>query len=324
MSTPTPSPREPGEHTRTVELLNDVFAFDPPLTETDLSWYYDDNPLGPASIGRVEGGGRRLGNYALVPLRLARGDGHSVTVGVGVDLAVSPAARGKGTFRATVEDSYARGRAGRLDAILGVANANSAPRMVSALGWRALPELPVRVLLPSVPGVHGRRRDRYRTERVTPALLASPVFDELAGGGFDVPASHGFAPVWTPELLRWRLAKPRATYWLHASEDTVAVSTVTHLARIPFAVLLATLRRAGAGADHRVDGGALVRHLMRVHRAPFVLHFGRAPQLRAHGITLPRRFLPSPLVLVLHPLGERLDARSFTLDAFEFLDFDAY
>jgi hypothetical protein len=96
------------------------------------------------------------------------------------------------------------------------------------------------------------------------------------------------------------------------------------MARVPFAVLLATLRRAGVHPERRVDGGALLRHLLRVHRVPFTLHFGRAPQLRVRGITLPRRFLPSPLVLVLHPLGERLDARSFALDAFEFLDFDAY
>jgi GNAT superfamily N-acetyltransferase len=306
---------ERSEHERTAAMLNHVFTFDPPLLPDDLRWYYDDNPAGTAAVGRVEEGGRRLGNYALVPLPLARGDGSSITLGVGVDLAVDPDARGKGTFRSTVEDSYARGTAAGLDGILGVANANSAPRMVSTLGWRALPDLPARMLLP------GLGRHRYRTRRVDAAYLASADFDAATAGGFAPQGGPaGFAPVWTPEQLRWRLAKRRARYWVHASPELLAVSTVTKVKGIPFAVLLKTLPRS----TRPVDGGALVRHLQRVHLTPFVIHWGRAPQLRLRGVTLPRRFLPSPLALVLHAFTDHFDRESFSLEAFEFLDFDAY
>jgi GNAT superfamily N-acetyltransferase len=303
------------EHERTVALLEHVFTFDPPLTLADLRWYYDDSPAGAASVGRVEQDGRRLGNYALVPLPLARGDGTTITLGVGVDLAVDPDARGKGTFRATVEDSYARGTADGLDGILGVANANSAPRMVSALGWRSLPDLPTRLLLPGL----GRRS--FTTAAVDGAYLASTQFDATVGGGFAPLGAAGFAPVWTPELLRWRLAKRRARYWLHACDDLIAVSTVTRVKGVPFAVLCKTLpRRSGPP----VDGGALVRHLQRTHRTPFVVHWGRAPHVRLRGVTLPPRYLPSPLALVLHAFTDRFDREAFSLDAFEFLDFDAY
>jgi hypothetical protein len=41
-------------------------------------------------------------------------------------------------------------------------------------------------------------------------------------------------------------------------------------------------------------------------------------------VTIPRRFLPSPLALVLHAFTDRFDREAFALDAFEFLDFDAY
>jgi hypothetical protein len=303
------------EHDRTARMLNEVFTFEPPLLPEDLRWYYDENPLGAASVGRVEDGDRRVGNYALIPLALERGDGERVVLGVGVDLAVDPAARGKGTFRSTVEDAYVRGTANGLDGILGVANANSAPRMVSALGWRALPDLPARLLLP------GTGSARYRTSLVTPELLASGALDRAAGGGFPSQGGAGFAPHWDADLLRWRLAKRRATYWLHDGDDLLAVSTVTRVKGLPFAVLLKTLPRR---VDAPLGGGALVRHLARVHRTPFVVHFGRVPSVRLHGVTLPRRFLPSPLTLVLHGFTPRFDVESFSLEAFEFLDFDAY
>jgi hypothetical protein len=108
---------------------------------------------------------------------------------------------------------------------------------------------------------------------------------------------------------------------VHDTDDLLAVSTVTRVKGVPFAVLCKTLpRRPGV----TVDGGALVRHLQRTHRTPFVIHWGRAPHVRLRGITLPRRFLPSPLALVLHAFTGDFDRESFALEAFEFLDFDAY
>jgi GNAT superfamily N-acetyltransferase len=303
-------------HERTQRLLSGVFAFEPPLSPADIAWYYDDNPLGRAPIGRVERDGQRLGNYALIPLEAASGDGACVRLGVGVDLAVAADARGSGTFRATVEDAYRRGAAAGLDAILGVANANSAPRMVQALGWRALPDLPVRLVAP------GPGRSAYRSRRVDPAFLASAEFSSVVGEAFAAPTSRGFTPRWTPDYLRWRLAKRRATYWLHADDRLVAVSTVTRMKGVPFAVLLKTLPRSDATGA--VAGGPLVGHLARTHRTPFVVHFGRSPRVALHGVTLPRRLLPSPLALVLHGLHGGFDEAGFRLDALEFLDFDGY
>jgi GNAT superfamily N-acetyltransferase len=320
---------DPSEHERTAAMLNHVFTFEPPLTAADVAWYYDANPRGAASVGRVEEDGVRLGNYALVPLRLERRDGSGVTLGVGVDLAVHPDARGKGTFRTTVEDSYVRGTADGLDGILGVANANSAPRMVATLGWRALPDLPVRLLAPvsSRPTRprSGTHRTRITVTPVTAALLASEHLANAAPGGFRAPEGTGYSPAWRAEDLRWRLAKPRARYWLHESDDLLAVSTVTHLRGLRFAVLLKVLVRPDRrAAPVPVPGGPLVRSLVRTHRTPFAIHFGRNPQVALAGVPLPRRLLPSPLALVLHPFTDRFDPTTFRLDTFEFLDFDAY
>jgi hypothetical protein len=134
---------------RTAALLNHVFEHSEPLTAESLRWYYDENPAGSAAVGRVEENGKRLGNYALIPNRFRSTSGEERVLGLGVDLAVDPDARGSGAFRRTVEDSYERGVAQGFDGILGVANANSAPRMVATLGWRSLASLPV-TMIPAV------------------------------------------------------------------------------------------------------------------------------------------------------------------------------
>jgi len=310
MSTPV------SELERTARLLNDVFHHDPPLTVDALRWYYDENPVAAAAVGRVVEGERRLGNYALVPNDYVDLSGTRRRLGVGVDLAVDPDARGSGAFRRTVEDAYARGTAAGFDGILGVANANSAPRMVATLGWRALDPLPV-TLLPPV-----GRPGPVRSVTATPALLSSPAFDRLTEGGFVAPRQPGFAPEWTPELLRWRLARPGATYVLHAAEGYVAVSTRTRISGVPFGVLLKVLARPGLAAP--VPSGRVAAVVARHHRTPFVVHWGRSPWLRVRGVRLPASRMPSPLSLVLHPFHDGFDAESFELSAMEFLDFDAY
>jgi hypothetical protein len=307
---------EPERHPATADLLNEVFGFDPPIGPDHLTWYYDRNPAGVASVGRVEDdtGARRLGNYALVPLRFRRGT-EELVLGLGVDLAVRPEARGAGTFRRTVEDAYARGTADGLDGILGVANAQSAPRMVQTLGWASLPPLPVR-LLPPRPS-----RALPRTHPVDAALLASSLLDDLLPAHPVLPAD-GWAPPWTPELLRWRLAKPRARYVLHAGDDLVAVSTRTVIKGVPFAVLLKVLPRRplAAPVPASVVAGALARH----HRTPFVVHWGANAHLRLRGVPLPRERMPSPLELVTYAFTPRFDAAALRFATFEFLDFDAY
>lgn len=302
------------EHERTAVLLNEVFGHEPPTTAAEIRWYYDGNPAGVAAVGRVEEGGRRLGNYALVPFRLRDGE-RELTLGLGVDLSVHPDARGSGTFRRTVEDAYARGTAAGLDGILGVANAQSAPRMVDALGWARLPPLPVR-LLALRPG----QESRMAAHPVTPDLLGR--LDQL-GVPEELPLPpSGWAPVWTREVLAWRLAKQRARYTLHLGEDLLAVSTRTAMGPVPFAVLLKVLplrpRRRPA------SGGAVAWHVARHHRTPLVVHWGTNAHVRFRGLPLPRERMPSPLELVTFPFTERFDHAGLRFASFEFLDFDAY
>ncbi|MBU6328466.1 MAG: GNAT family N-acetyltransferase [Acidobacteria bacterium] len=299
---------------RTAELLNDVFGHDHPLTVDALRWYYAANPAGPAAVGRVEDDRRRLGNYALVPQRFVSPTGEVRVLGVGVDLAVSPEARGGGVFRRTVEDSYARAIEAGHDGILGVANANSAPRMVATLGWRSLDPLPVTLTLPVGSGA---RFEVFPVDGSDGSRI-----DAVLARGFRPEESPGFAPEWNPAMLRWRLTRPGFRYWLHVSEGLVVVSTRTRVAGVPFGVVLKTLARSGS-IDHP-SGGEVAASVARTHRTPLVIHWGRTPWVRYRGLPLPQSRMPSPLSLVLHRHHEGFDESAFELSAFEFLDFDAY
>ncbi len=303
---------------RTADLLNEVFTVDPPYSPEGLCWYYDENPVGPAAVGRVDDGTTRTGNYALVPQAFRDAAGRAVVLGLGVDLAVAPAARGAGTFRRTVVDAYGRGEAMGIDAILGVANATSAPRMVDSLGWRALDPLPVTLVAPAARGLHMQHR------RVDAALLESAWFEAVAGAGFvrSLGTSGAFEPSWSGHYLRWRLARPGARYSLHVSDDVVVVSTTTVMKHVRFAMVLKVLARRPRTAP--LPLGRVARSVMVHHRTPFVVHWGRNPFIRLRGVRLPQDRMPSPLALVLHRLRPGFDEEGFALGSFEFLDFDAY
>jgi GNAT superfamily N-acetyltransferase len=298
---------------RTAVLLNHVFEHAQPLTVESLRWYYDQNPAGVAAVGRVEEDGRRLGNYALVPNRYRSHTGEERVLGVGVDLAVDPEARGSGVFRRTVEDSYNRGATQGFDGILGVANANSAPRMVATLGWRSLSPFPVTMV-----SAVGRTRG---FDSIDVSSTTLNVVDELGVDLFPRSSIRGFAPVWTSELLKWRLQRPNHSYSMHISDDVVVISTRTHVSRVPFGVILGVLLRR---PSEPIPIGGVAAVVGRHHKAPFVIHWGRSPALRVRGIPLPQKLMPSPLSLVLHPFTPSFDAETFELGEFGFLDFDAY
>ena len=309
--------------TPTADLLNLVFGFQPAIGSEHLDWYYRGNPEGPASVGTAHDDGHLVGNYALIPLRFhtARSSGTSrvLRLGLGVDLSTHPESRGTGAFRRTVEDSYRAGTADRLDGILGLANAQSVPRMVETLGWRCLPDFRALFLAPLPDGVD------TTSHPVDADLLAGPLPDEALPRPTEPPPT-GHGTRWTADLLRWRLARPSARYVLHLREDVAFVSTTSRHGPLRVAVLLKVLaRRAGAVP---VSARAIAAVLAGHHRTPLVLHWGATPLLRGGGIALPRRLMPSPLGIVLHAFDDhgvpRLVEDDLTLTAFEFLDFDAY
>lgn len=297
-----------------VRLLQKVFPQADFYSDEYLQWYYQDNPVGAAAIGQVSENNVRAANYALIPQRFSAPDRPDLVLGIGVDLAVDPDFRGSGTFRRCVEDSYQRGMQLGYDGILGIANANSAPRMVSALGWRGLDPLPAR-LVPAVGKTAGFRSWHFADRGIEPLLPSLG-----SNGEFLRSSGENYAPVWNSTLLQWRLSRPTFRYALHESDDVVVVSSKTTVAKIPVATILKVFPKK---YDVHLPLGRIAAVVGKFHRAPFAVYWGRNPILGHHGVPLPEKLMPSPLSLVLKSFGT-FTTEQFELGEFEFLDFDSY
>ena len=296
----------------TAQLLNDVFKPKTPVTTEYLEWQYHKNPAGSACIGYLLEANEQISNYALIPKIFKNHQGEKITLGVGVDLAVSPNSRGKGLFRETIENSYKAGIKGNLDGILGVANSQSSPRMTEAMGWRKLPSLDFRLLKLS------RSEIGLKTFRLEAGLIKQCA----AEGVFDLETftpPYGFSPIWNAELLNWRLSRPGADYYLHMSESALLVTTKISIGGVKTAVLL----KAFTANPNEVPApiAPLVSSVARYHKTPFVVHWGENPHFKMNGLKIPRRFQPSPLDLVVHFFEVKIN---FQLNEFELLDFDAF
>ncbi len=296
----------------TAQLLNDVFEPKTPVTTEYLEWQYHKNPAGSACIGYLLEASKQISNYALIPKILKNHQGEKITLGVGVDLAVSPDSRGKGLFRETIENSYKAGIKGNLDGILGVANSQSSPRMTEAMGWRKLPSIDFLLLKLSSSKI-GLKTFRLEADLLKQCATEG-VFDLET---FTLPS--GFSPIWNAQLLNWRLSKPGADYYLHVSESAVLVTTKISIGGIKIAVLLkafpTNLNEVPAPIAPFVSGVA------RYHKTPFVVYWGKNPHFEMNGLKIPRKFQPSPLDLVVHFFEVE---RNFELNEFELLDFDAF
>ena len=296
----------------TAQLLNDVFKPKTPVTTEYLEWQYHKNPAGSACIGYLLKANEQISNYALIPKILKNHQGEKITLGVGVDLAVSPNSRGKGLFRETVENSYEAGIKGNLDGILGVANSQSSPRMIETMGWKKLPSLDFRLLKLS------RSEIGLETFRLEP----NPLKQFALEVGFDIETftrPSGFSPLWNAELLNWRLSRPGADYYLHTSESAVLVTTKISIGGIKMAVLL----KAFPANPNEVPApiAPFVSSVARYHKTPFVVYWGKNPHFKMSGLKIPRKFQPSPLDLVVHFFKVE---SNFELNEFELLDFDAF
>jgi len=106
--------------------------------EAELEWFYERNPVRPASVLLAEEDGRVVGSVAISFQPLEKR-----VVGFAVHLATDPSYRGRGIFselQATNED---RARAAGVSLLLTVPTPESARILTGKLGWTALPPLRV-------------------------------------------------------------------------------------------------------------------------------------------------------------------------------------
>ncbi len=297
---------------QTAALLADVFPGSDISAPEYLRWLYEESPFGPVIETNLDDEHGRAGHYALVPIALTR-DGVEHSAALSLNTAVHERARGGGTFVRLASETITEARRRGVETLVGVANANSTPGFVRRLDFELLTPLPASVMLPTPGSRRGIRSGWADTSAFAGDGLAADSEPLLAA-----PVT-GEARRWTPETLRWRLAKPGARYALHRADDLLAVSCQDSRHGIGVAILLKVF------APSRVSAGtprALVRAACRFHRAPITLHVGLNDLVDFRGMALPERLRESPLNLIYRSLQAQPPPAS--LIRFELLDFDAY
>lgn len=291
------------------------------VDEAYLSWLYDGNPHGPSfhltAIDDGEKGNRELlAHYAVVAQDYRDRAGRHRMV-FSLNAVTSSTSQRKGWFSTIGQEIYEQAREWGAAGVVAVANAKSTPGAVKYLGYEVLGPMPVRLLV-AVP----RHREGWSSHRVDRGFIGSPVWDDAVDGLDDAPVT-GWVNCWTPRQLAWRLSAPNCgPYAIHVGPDLVAVSTIDHAGPVPVAVVLKLLPRKGW-----VDGGSARPALEAIcahHRTPVAVWAGINRRVRVRGLATPTRLQPSPLNLLFRSLGERAPGDRFSLDVFEFGDFDAY
>jgi GNAT superfamily N-acetyltransferase len=102
-----------------------------------LAWFYEGNPVRPASRLIAEEDGRTAGSVAMNFIRMSI-DGEEVEVGMPVRLATDPDFQGRGIFRELESANEERARDLGIPLLLIVPNAASGKILLGALGWAKL------------------------------------------------------------------------------------------------------------------------------------------------------------------------------------------
>jgi GNAT superfamily N-acetyltransferase len=197
---------DPSRRGDVARLMERVWGSRP--SEEELAWFYEQNPLRPASVLIAEKDGKTAGSVAMSFVRMSIG-GKELEVGMPVRLATDPAFQGRGIFRELETANEERARELGIRLLVIVPNAASARILTDALGWSALPS--VRLwsrLLPRPRRTSSARVDRFadtltdrpgggdRVLRDGPWLNwrfadAPRPYTLLAGGGYAVVGKHG-------------------------------------------------------------------------------------------------------------------------------------
>ncbi len=244
-----------------------------------VRWLYAQNPIGNAVGVNAFDGDELVAHYVTVPIE-ALVEGRTAKGLLSLNTATHPAHQGKGLFTRLANETYAYAADHGYEFVVGVANANSTPGFTKKLGFQ----------------------------------LVSPL-DVLVGAGRCSASTTpvAFALSWTDAALRWRLARPGASYFGTSREGVVDVH--------------ADAQKAGVLAYLTTVPAALGSALPPAPRLkPLRMWIGIDPHLEKSGLLapLPDKLKPSPLNLIYRDLTNKARTLDRAALRFTLLDFDAY
>ena len=250
-----------------------------------LNWLYCQNTDGmPFGFNAWENG-QLVAHYACIPSRV-KVNGHTVKAMLSLNTATHPAFQGRGLFTQLANSTYEMAAAQGVDAVYGVANANSTPGFVKKLGF----------------------------QKVRP-LDACVGFGNLGVDWSARAKNTCFERVWDAASLRWRLGNPQKRLHAHVNRSCSAfwapgpgwgVQAYAEL-DLPF-FFDETPQRMLERCAPRLFLGLYPTGTWSKHRY----------------VEIPERWRPSPLNLIYRPLGSLPSEIDGHAVSFSFLDFDAY
>jgi GNAT superfamily N-acetyltransferase len=131
---------DPSRRADVADLMGRVWGARP--AEAELEWFYERNPVRPASVLLGAEDGRVVATVAIAFLRMSIA-GVAIEVGMPLRVATDPAYQGRGIFRELQAANEERVRGLGIRLLLTVPNDASAPVFVNRLGWTPLPSLRV-------------------------------------------------------------------------------------------------------------------------------------------------------------------------------------
>ena len=254
-----------------------------------LDWLYELNPVGPAArvVGSTEQGDR-VSFAAAVPQRWAHADGRTPTIGLVVNIAISPDGRGRGGTGGLLRQLMEAGRERGWDSVWGAANDLSVGGLLKLPEYSLFRQMDTYLLPP------GRRADRAEVTR----LSATPgrwLLTSQAESWFELlePTPRwGFAQRWQPDTLAWRLSRPGQRYALYQGPDASVVALRRRVAGLPVCVVAKILPHRGVT---QVRAESLIDAVRSAERCVAAVYVGWNSRVRAPANRVPRRFLPSGL-----------------------------
>ncbi|MCP3658133.1 GNAT family N-acetyltransferase [Herbaspirillum sp.] len=282
-----------------------------------LDWLYRSSPDGVDLASDYREGEELLGHYTVVRQNWSI-DGEIKPFALSLNTAVHEKARGKGLFTSLAARCYEDAKESGIEAVVGVANANSTPGFLKKLGFQHVCALPVIAgcALPIKP-------TSTKSYHLSAEFLASQGFSAIASRVAAGIPTTGCTQHWSTEKLKWRLSSPRGRYALHHHEEGTLITTT---GKLPMGMSAVILLKFFPHGPKKVDTKKLVRAATSWHRTPFFIYSGfNSHASVSAAVDLPRAVLPSPLNLIFKNLsGSVQDCEFIRSGTFEFLDFDAY
>jgi GNAT superfamily N-acetyltransferase len=275
----------PDKLARYRELFAACFPAATHLDTRYLTWLYGANPAGTA-IGFDAWAGEHLAaHYVCVPVDAVM-SGRPMRVMLSLNTATHPDFQGQGLFTRLAEATYALGAQRGIEAVYGVANANSTPGFLRKLGFMLV--------------------------RPLDALIgAGPLCAYEPAGANEV----SFRRFWSTQALHWRISNPARPYRLIAL-DTGRIGAHAPTGRVGLHAWDELPAPVGMDVPH----ARLTQPILRLHLGLRPSSWVR----RRSWVEVPRRLRPSPLNLIFRPLAAGLATPASDSVVLGQLDFDAF